>query len=125
MNILSLNTQDIGGLSYEICRSVNKHTKHNAVSVITGRPWTKKPYMHMKRSIGKKLRMRIKNAEVIHFNAYTQLQTKYGIGPRDCRNKKMIFHVHGTLYRNEYKRINRYLRKFKNLKIIVSTPNLL
>lgn len=138
MNILSLNKFDLGGLSFQLCAAINKLTSHYAVSVHTLRVYTKKPVMVMLKTEPthngvrlvdadeKRLRRLVKNADLLHFNEYNDLPEIFGIKPGDCREKKIIFHGHGGVFRKFHVRIERsYRERFPQMKVITSTPDLL
>lgn len=129
MNILSLNISDLGGLSYNLCQAINRHTDHQARSIIEMRTFTKKPFM-VRRSgsekFGKQLRRWVDNADVLHFNERWLNVPKYGIKPKQCEDKKIIYHAHGSIFRRSSKGILRLYRgAFPQMKIITSTPDLL
>lgn len=129
MNILSLNISDLGGLSYNICQAINKHTKHQARSIVDGRTFTNKPFM-IKRSESKNfkklLRGWVRNADVLHFNERWVNVSKYQINPKLCKDKKVIYHAHGSIFRRSSKNILKLFRgAFPQMKIITSTPDLI
>lgn len=129
MNILSLNISDLGGLSYNLCQAINRHTNHQARSIITVRSFTKKPFM-VKRSdspnFKKLLRGWVRNADVLHFNERWLNVEKYQIDPKTCKDKKIIYHAHGSIFRRSSKNILKlYRRAFPQMKIITSTADLI
>ncbi len=126
MNIVSLNKYDMGGMSYHLCRYINKLTDHHAVNIITAQSFTKKPFMMMKNdeNLGEIKRL-IRNADVLHFNeAY--VWTPYDFTPEMCHGKTIIYHSHGDTFRNYHAKIKALYRNWNpNVKFITSTPDLL
>lgn len=129
MNILSLNISDLGGLSYNLCQAINRHTDHQARSIVEMRSFTKKPIMHKlsnSRKFRKELSGWVNEADVLHFNERWLNVSKYGIKPKLCGDKKIIYHAHGSIFRRSSRKILRlYRRAFPQMKIITSTPDLL
>ena len=128
MNILSLNIADLGGLSYNLCQAINKHTDHQARSILINRSFTRKPFM-VRRKDSKKFKRQIRswvrNADVLHFNERWVNVAKYWIDPKQCKDKKIIYHAHGSIFRHKSRKILRlYRRAFPQMKIITSTPDL-
>jgi len=67
----------------------------------------------------------IKNADVLHFNEYQKLLSMYRVNPEECRDKKVIFHAHGSRFRRGPKAtMNFYKDKFPQMKLITSTADL-
>ena len=130
MNILSLNISDLGGLSYNLCHAINKHTNHLARSVVAKRTFTCKPFM-IRKVVGdddflEQLRQWIREADVLHLNAKWNIISMYKIDPKICGDKKVIFHAHGSVFRRGSGAIlTRFRKAFPQLKIITSTPDLL
>jgi len=135
MNILSLNISDLGGLSYSLCEAINKLTPHYAINVVATRTFTLKPVMaNLKRQIflGNEEKFRsnvrrwVKNADVIHLNEKWHCIQSYGLTAKNCRHKKIIYHVHGSIFRrNSAILLKKFRKLFPYLKIITSTPDLL
>jgi len=129
MNILSLNLYDLGGLSYNLCQAINKHTDHQARSIVIGQPFTRKPIMIQRKGSEeflKQIRRWVRNADVLHFNEQRKNVTKYQIDPKLCKNKKIIYHAHGSDFRRNSKNILKLYRgAFPQMKIITSTPDLI
>lgn len=135
MNILSLNISDLGGLSYNLCEAINKLTSHYAINVVNTRTFTLKPVMaNLKRQIflGKKeefkrnVRRWVKNADVIHINEKRGCVASYGLTAENCKDKKIIYHVHGSVFRrHSTSLLYDYTKLFPHLQIITSTPDLL
>jgi len=127
MNIVSLNSYDLGGLSYNLCDAINKLTSHYAVQISVGRVYTDKPVMFIRDELeNAKIRSLIKNADVLHFNQYTHLIERYNINSAECRNKKILYHGHGGAFRRDPGKIKRFYRRlFPKVKIMASTPDLL
>jgi len=129
MNILSLNIYDLGGLSYNLCQAINKHTDHKARSIVIHRTVTRKPVMTQRKGSEdflKQLRRWVKNADILHFNEHWKSVTKYQIDPKLCSNKKIIYHAHGMSFRRRSKKILKLYRGvFPQMKIITSTPDLI
>jgi glycosyltransferase involved in cell wall biosynthesis len=127
MNIVSLNSSDLGGLSYNLCHAINLHTTHKATNCVMSRPFTRKPIMvHARKTKVLVMKRLIDNADVIHFNEFYRLVKDYKINPKQCRDKKIIFHAHGTRFRRFSRGIIRpYRRAFPQMKVIVGTPDLL
>lgn len=134
MNVLSLNCGDLGGLSYNLCHAISKHTSHQALHCVTSRPFTLKPVMwHVTKAMktrpqwyNAKIKQLVKNADVLHFNEFWRLIRAYRIKPSECKKKKVIFHAHGGVYRRRHKALNyRFKRFFPQVKFIMGTPDLL
>jgi len=63
---------------------------------------------------------------VLHFNERWVNVSRYGIDPKRCKGKKIIYHAHGSIFRRSSRKILRlYRRAFPQMKIITSTPNLI
>lgn len=126
MNIVSLNLQDMGGLSYNLCEAINRLTSHDAVNVVTIRVYTKKPVMVLKNaSNAGRIRQLIENADVLHINGSPRQIVVYGVNPKECRDKKIIYHVHGSGFRKSPGMYVGVKKKFPQMKLVVSTPDLL
>ena len=135
LNILSLNISDLGGLSYNLCEAINKLTPHYAINVVATRTFTLKPVMaNLKKQIflgneeefRRKVRRWVKNADVIHINEKWQIIKSYGLTAKNCRNKKIIYHGHGSIFRRYSESLlKKFTSLFPHLKIIVGTPDLL
>jgi len=68
----------------------------------------------------------VREADVLHFNEKWDIISKYKINPKICKDKKIIFHAHGSIFRRGGKDIlARFRRAFPQMKIITSTPDLL
>lgn len=130
MNILSLNISDLGGLSYNLCHAINKHTNHLARSVVIDRTFTCKPFM-IRKVVGdddflEQLHQWVCEADVLHFNEKPSIISMYKIDPEICKDKKIIFHAHGTVFRQGKGVLLAIFRKaFPQMKVITSTPDLL
>lgn len=129
MNILSLSIADLGGLSYNLCHAINKHTDHQARSILINRTFTKKPFMVRRQDSKeylKRQRRWVNNADVLHFNERWLNVAKYQVDPKRCKGKKVIYHAHGSIFRRSSKNILKLYRgAFPQMKIITSTPDLI
>lgn len=134
MNIVSLNISDLGGLSYNLCDAINRLTPHHAINVVMTRTFTLKPVMaNLKRQIylgkedefRKQLRRWVKNADVLHINEKWYCIKGFRINPRECKDKTVIYHAHGSVFRRQGRRLLGQFRQiFPHLKVITSTPDL-
>ncbi len=129
MNILSLNISDLGGLSYNLCHAINKHTKHLARNVVDMRVFTHKPVMIRRmddKSFQRLLDGWVRDADVLHFNEKWDTVSKYKVDPGICKDKKIVFHAHGSIFRRRGSTIlARFRTAFPQTKVITSTPDLL
>lgn len=127
MNVVSLCYNDFGGLSYILCKAINSLTDHHAVNIARNRQYTQKPVMLVKSPDTKKeIRRLIRNADVLHINESVLIPGELWVDPVNCRDKKVILHAHGTPFRVEPDKIKQFFRsRFPQMKIIVSTPDLL
>ena len=128
MNILSLNMSDLGGLSYNLCHAINKHTNHVARNVVNTRTFTYKPFMIRRTDstdFQKLLDGWVRDADVLHFNERRRIIPRYNIKVGDCKGKKVIFHAHGSIFRKDPRGIMAQFREwFPETKFITSTPDL-
>ena len=127
MNIVSLNDQDLAGLSYNLCTAINELTDHHATNMTLKNTWLTYSSMVLgKRQVWKKLHALIADTDVIHLNESPALLSHLGIDSETCQGKTIVYHVHGNRFR--VRRVNylSYLRThFPNAIILVSTPDLL
>lgn len=103
MNILNINSEDTCGISKMMCDAVNKHTKHNAHSVIRYLNSRDYPYeyLHKENMDDAKLEELCEWADVLHFNVWPP---SCGIGSVKFKKyvdmgKKVIVQFHGTVFR--------------------------
>ncbi len=127
VNIVSLNYEDLGGLSYNLCTAINDLTDHQAVSVSMISNWIRYPQMVAgKKAIAEVMPELIRNADVLHINERPMLLSFMGAKPEDWKGKKIIYHFHGSRFRRRAPRILKAIRaEFSNVSYVVSTPNLL
>ncbi len=135
MNILSVNSTDLGGLSYNLCEAINKLTSHYAINVVDSRTFTLKPVMANRNRrifLGKgaefkrNVRHWVENADVIHINEKWGCVSRYGLTKDNCKDKKIVYHTHGSIFRKHSAYLlKEFTRRFPHLKIITSTPDLL
>ncbi len=135
MNILSVNISDLGGLSYNLCEAINKMTPHYAINLVVTRTFTLKPVMaNLKRQMflgneaefRRKVRRWVNNADVIHINEKLQCVKSFRLTAKNCRDKKIIYHVHGSVFRRHSAGLlKKFTKLFPRLKVITSTPDLL
>lgn len=117
MNIVSLNYEDLAGLSYNLCTAINELTDHHAVSVVMKSNWIQYPQMASKKQLPELLR----NADVLHLNERPSL-----VRPGDCEGKKIIYQFHGSRFRKYPQKTLEVIRsRFSDVTYIVATPNLL
>jgi len=127
MNIVSLNGEDLGGLSYNLCSAINELTEHHAINMVASNTWLSYPAMVQgKGQIIKQLRASMGDADVIHLNESPALLAYFGIDPKTCQDKTIIYHVHGNRFRRNRDNYLQYLKtRFPEAQILVSTPDLL
>ncbi len=127
MNILSVNYEDLAGLSYNLCTAINELTDHHATSVTLASTWIRYPTMvGGKEAIQAKMPGLVRDADVIHINELPTLLFSIGSKPEDCQGKQIIYHAHGSKFRRRYPRYLKTLySNFPQAKVIVSTPDLL
>lgn len=127
MNILSINYEDLAGLSYNLCTAINELTDHYAISISIVSTWIRYPTMVAgKQASRAKLPALMKNADVIHINERPGLLSYIGGKPEDCQDKQIIFHALGSRFRRRYPRYLKALYSdFPQAKVVVATPNLL
>jgi len=127
MNIVSLNDQDLGGLSYNLCSAINELTDHRATNMTLRNTWLSYSSMVLgKRQAIKQLRALIDNTDVIHLNESPVLLSHLGIDPKTCQDKTIIYHIHGNRFRNHRINYLNYLKEhFPEALMLASTPDLL
>ncbi len=127
MNIVSLCYSDFGGLSYVLCKAIRQHTDHHAINIATKRQYTRKPIMLINKPKNKpQIRRLIRNADVLHLNESMLIPKIFKLDSFNHKDKKIILHAHGTFFRRDPDKIKQFFRsKFPQMKIIVSTPDLL
>jgi len=68
----------------------------------------------------------IREADVLHLNEKWNIVSMYKIDPEICKDKKVIFHAHGSVFRQGSRVLLALFRKaFPQMKVITSTVNLL
>ncbi len=127
MNIVSVNYEDLAGLSYNRCTAINMLTDHHATSISMISNWIRYPQMIAgKKSIAKVMPEIIRNADVLHINERPMLLRFMGAKPEDWKGKKIIYHFHGSRFRRGAPGILKSIRsEFSDVTYLVSTPNLL
>lgn len=127
MNVLSLNYEDLAGLSYNLCTAINELTDHHATSVVLATTWIRYPAMVVgKAAIQAKMPGLVRDADVIHINESPGLVSSVGGKPEDCQDKQIIYHAHGSKFRRKFPSYLKLLySSFPQAKVITSTPDLL
>lgn len=127
MNIISLNNQDLAGLSYNLCTAINELTDHHATNMTLKNTWLTYPSMVLgKKQVRKQLHALMADTDVIHLNESPALLSHLGIDPKTCQDKNIIYHVHGNRFRGRHVNYLHYLKThFPEATILTSTPDLL
>ncbi len=126
VNIVSLSHQDLGGLSYNLCDAINKHTGHQATQFVMQSTWLRYPTMLAGKKGVKETVGLIKQADVIHINEFISLFKTFNLTPENCKDKVIVFHAHGSRFRRDAGGILRWMRdNFPRAKLLASTPDML
>ena len=127
VNILSVNFQDLAGLSYNLCTAINTLTDHHAVNVVLSSTWLRYPMMVAgKKEAALQVPKLLSDADVVHINEFPNLLSSMGCKLEGCEGKQIIYHVHGSRFRRKHTDYLRYMNAhFPDAIMLVSTPDML